>query len=175
MHEDLERLDGGIAAALAGLSAEQMRASPTDRPGKWSIQQIVEHLQQTYRTSVRVIETRLEKGTPTRAVPTLQQGLGQFFVIRLGRFPSGREAPAAVLPFVPSVPISGAELGGRVHTELEQLDGVAAEGERVFGKGRSVSHIILGPLSMGQWRRFHLIHGRHHLRQILKIRRQHGF
>jgi hypothetical protein len=32
----------------------------------------------------------------------------------------------------------------------------------------------LGPLGAGQWRRFHLSHGRHHIRQILAIRRAHG-
>jgi hypothetical protein len=29
---------------------------------------------------------------------------------------------------------------------------------------------VLGPLSMQQWRKFHLIHGRHHLKQIARIR-----
>jgi hypothetical protein len=30
---------------------------------------------------------------------------------------------------------------------------------------------VLGPLSVDQWRRFQLIHGEHHLRQIISIRK----
>jgi hypothetical protein len=33
---------------------------------------------------------------------------------------------------------------------------------------------VLGPLSAQQWRRFHQVHGQHHLRQIHAIRAEHG-
>jgi hypothetical protein len=28
---------------------------------------------------------------------------------------------------------------------------------------------MLGPLTAGQWRKFHLIHGRHHAKQIRRL------
>jgi hypothetical protein len=29
-----------------------------------------------------------------------------------------------------------------------------------------MDHLILGPLTAGQWRKFHWVHGQHHARQI---------
>ena len=173
MPSDLQRLQDEFSAALAGLSATQTQATPAAHPEKWSIQQIVEHLLQTYRATITAIQVRLDKRTPTRAAPTLQQRVGQFLVIDLGRFPRGRPAPAAVSPSLPSSLRSGEELVSHLSRELAELETVAAAGERLFANRRAVSHMILGPLSLPQWRRFHLIHGRHHMRQIKAIRRDH--
>ena len=174
MHEDLLRLDTEVTKALHGLDVRTTQATPSVHPDKWSIQQIVEHLLNTYRGSIPVIQARLDKGSRTRAKPTFRQRMGQFFIITLGRFPSGRVAPAAVAPSLPTTVRSGAELAERVSTELRKLDDVTAQGEHLFGNRRAVSHIILGPLSMHQWRRFHLIHGLHHVKQIDAIRREHS-
>ena len=105
----------------------------------------------------------------------MQQRAGQFLLITLGRFPPGRQAPAAVSPSLPAALRSGDDLAQRIHTEMLNLDRIMAEAEGMFGKRRAASHMILGPLSMEQWRRFHLIHGRHHLKQIIAIRKEHGF
>ena len=52
-----------------------------------------------------------------------------------------------------------------------QIDELTRRGEELFGDQSAVSHSVLGPLSMQEWRRFHLIHGRHHVKQIQAIRR----
>jgi hypothetical protein len=174
MHPDLQKLETEVTTALRGLDSRNTQATPHNRPGKWSIQQIVEHLLNTYRGSIPAIQARLDKGSGTRADPTFRQRMGQFFIITLGRFPHGRVAPAAVAPSLPTTVRSGAELAERVSAELRKLDEVTARGEHLFGDRQAVSHIILGPLSMHQWRRFHLIHGRHHLKQIDAIRREHS-
>jgi hypothetical protein len=175
MHVDLEKLDTEVTKALRGLDARNTQATPLGTPGKWSIQQIVEHLLNTYRNSIPALEARVNKRSATRAKPTLRQRIGQFMIIRLGRFPNGREAPAAVTPSLPLTVQTGDELARRVTAELNRLDAVTARGEHLFGDRRAVAHLILGPLSMHQWRRFHLIHGRHHLKQIQGIRRDHSF
>ena len=172
MHDDLHRLETEIITALAGLSAAQTQATLRAHPEKWSIQQIAEHLLLTYQVSIPAIQARLQKGSPTRAVPSLKQYLGQFFLISLGQFPSGRKAPAQVSPTLPSTVSNGEHLAVRIHGELVHLDRLITEGERLFGRVRAATHMILGPLSMQQWRRFHLIHGRHHVKQIWAIRRQ---
>jgi hypothetical protein len=33
-----------------------------------------------------------------------------------------------------------------------------------------LDHPILGPLTGGQWRKFHLVHGLHHVKQIRRLR-----
>jgi hypothetical protein len=45
--------------------------------------------------------------------------------------------------------------------------------EAKFGSRIKVlDHPILGPLSIDQWRRFHLVHGLHHVKQIRRLRRE---
>jgi hypothetical protein len=175
MHEDLRRLQNEVTEALSGLTECQTQVTPLAYPEKWSIQQIVEHLLQTYRGSIPAIQARIERGSGTRAKPTPRQRLGQLYIITLGRFPSGRTAPAAVSPSLPSTPRDGQDLIDRVSAELVQMDEVTARGEQVFGDRQAVSHIILGPRSMKQWRRFHMVHGLHHMQQIRAIRRDHRF
>ena len=175
MHKDLRRLETELAKALADLDPVQTQAAPVDQPDKWSIQQITEHLLGTYRSTITALQARVEKRSATRSKPTIRQRIGQFFVISLGRFPYGRVAPSAVSPSCPSTIRSGEDLAQKVSVELTRLDQLTARGEHLFGDRRAVAHIILGPLSMQQWRRFHLIHGLHHLKQIRAIRREHGF
>jgi hypothetical protein len=175
MHEDLHRLETEVTKALAGLDPSQAQAAPLEVPGKWSIQQIVEHLLSTYRASIVALEARIEKRSGTRAKPSLRQRVGQFLIISLGQFPYGRAAPAEVTPSTPSTIRGGDDLAQRVSVELAKIDQLTARGEHLFSDRRAVSHLILGPLSMRQWRRFHLIHGLHHLKQIRAIRREHGF
>jgi hypothetical protein len=175
MYEDLRKLDAEVNAALRGLSARQTQATPLADPNKWSIQQIIEHLLATYLGSIPAIQARIDKGSATRAVPTMRQRLGQFTTITLGFFPRGRPAPAAVSPALPTTSRTGDDLAARISVELIKLDLATAQGERIFAGRRAVSHIILGPLSMQQWRRFHLVHGLHHLKQIRTIRRDHRF
>ncbi len=175
MNTDLSRLDRELTEALVGLSASQTQATPTARPEKWSIQQVVDHLLKTYQATVPVIQTRIDKRSATRAQPTVQQRLGQFFIVNLGRFPRGRESPPAVSPSLPAKLQSGAELSERVRAELQTLDEVVERAEHLFGGQRAASHMILGPLSMVQWRRFHLVHGLHHVKQIRAIRSDHSF
>jgi hypothetical protein len=122
MHEDLRRLETEVTRALAGLSPTQTQAAPLEQPGKWGIQQIVEHLLSTYRTSATALQARVEKRSATRARPTLRQRFGQFYILSLGRFPYGRAAPAAVTPSSPATIRSGDDLTQRVAAELVKID-----------------------------------------------------
>ena len=174
MHDDLRKLDTEVTNALRGIDSHHTQATPYSHPEKWSIQQIVEHLLSTYRGSIPAISARVDKRSATRSKPNLRQRLAQFFIIGLGRFPNGRLAPAVVSPSSPITVQSGDELAAKVSSELKKLDDVTSRGEHLFGDRRAVAHIVLGPLSMQQWRRFHLIHGRHHLKQIRNIRKDHS-
>jgi len=173
MHECLERLETELVAILDELNARETQLAPRARPEKWTIQQSVEHLLLTYRSTSAQARLRLHKGAPTRAQPSLGQRLAQMTVLNLGYFPSGRHAPPAVCPTLPASLRTGAELTRRLHEDLLEMDGALAQAETVFGQRRFASHLILGPLSAKQWRKFHLVHGRHHANQIRRIRREH--
>jgi hypothetical protein len=168
----LQQLQNEIASSLEGLDSAQTQLGPSAPHEKWSIQQIVQHLCLTYAFTEPAFEARLAKGTPTRAKPTLQQRTGQYFLTTLGIMPSGRKAPGQVTPQT-SPPVCGSDLTHLAAHHLSRMDALFSEAERLFGSGRCITHRILGPLSIHQWRRFHLVHGRHHIRQIRAIREAH--
>ncbi len=170
MHYAFVQLQQEIDDSLSGLDATATQLRPAANPARWSIQQIIEHLLLTYTSTCSVFETRLAKGTPTRARPSIRQRAGQFTVLNVGYFPRGRKSPAGVMPSVSPRSLSGAALTEATKELLTRLDKLAVEAERVFGRRRSISHQVLGPLDVAQWRRFQLVHGRHHLRQIQAIR-----
>lgn len=175
MHNDLHKLERELLQSLAGLNASQTQATPTARPEAWNIQQIVEHLVLTYKGNAAEIESRIAKGRPVKTKSSLRQRVGQFVLITLGRFPNGFEAPKPLAPSRMAPVKSGPELAERVAGALLKLDQAADAAEKMFGSKRSVTHFRLGPLSMAQWRRFHRVHGLHHVRQIETIRRENGF
>jgi hypothetical protein len=175
MNSPLHQLQGELAHSLRGLDATQTQLRPPSRPARWSIQQITEHLLLTYSGTETAIDARLAKRTPTRATPSIPQRLAQYTVLRLGYFPSGRKAPPLVTPSPDTHPLSGEELTHATTERLTHLDQLCTEAQNIFGPtARCASHMLLGPLSLDQWRKFQLIHGRHHIRQILAIRKAHN-
>jgi DinB superfamily len=174
MNSDLHRLQRDLAHSLRDLDSAQTQWRPPSRPAKWSIQQIVEHLLLSYSGTETAINARLIKRTPTRAKPGLLQHFGQYTLIHLGYFPTGRKAPPLVTPPSTVHPLSGEALTHAVAEHLGRLDLLFTEAQRLFGStDRCASHMILGPLSINQWSRFQLIHGEHHVKQILAIRQAH--
>jgi hypothetical protein len=171
MHEVLRKLQRELADGLSDLTTEQtqVRRSPT----AWSIQQIVEHLLLTFESTASIFEARLLKGTPTKATVSLRQSFAQFVVTGLRIFPRGHLSPEPMMPPHPTLrPMSVVELNARIAETMFPMDAAITEAERLFGpKKRAVSHGILGPMSVTQWRFFHFVHGEHHLRQILATRR----
>jgi hypothetical protein len=170
MHEVLQKLRDELAGGIHGLSAEQAQARPA--PTKWSIQQIVEHLLLSYAATRDVVMVRVGTGEPTKASPSVTQRLGQLMIVTSGIFPPRRLAPPLVTP--PEVPLrklDAGELTEALDESLHGMDDALRKAESLFGSSqRSISHIILGPMSVSQWQRFHLVHGRHHLKQIVAIR-----
>jgi hypothetical protein len=173
MHPTFDQLEHVLSTPLQGLSVRQTQLRPTTHPEKWTIQQIVEHLLLTYTSTQHVMETRIAKGNPTKSKPSVPQRLIQLGVIRLGYFPKGRIAPSIVDPPSSTQALSGEQLIQTIHQQLSTTDQLFQQAEAAFGHQRAVTHHVLGPLNIHQWRGFHLIHGRHHARQIAAIRRQH--
>ena len=171
MHPTLKCLEAELTGSLTGLSPAELGATADGEPGKWCIHQIVCHLLLSYQTTIDVFEARIAKGTPTRTKPTLWQRLGQIYIIKLGRFPQGRKAPAAVDPSGPFPLCSVEDLIDRIQMELARFDAVADRAAELFGNFPAITHIVLGPMPVDSWRTFHLIHGRHHIDQILALRK----
>jgi DinB superfamily len=175
MHPDLKLLQSELDRALAGLDDHQTQLRPCSDsqadPQRWNIQQIVGHLLLTYGATVAAMDARIAKHAPTKARPSFPQRIGQFAVLHLGWLPHGRKAPAIATPDPDAAPVSGAALQAAAAAGIATMAARITAAEALFGnRSRAISHMILGPLSVPQWCRFHLVHGRHHLRQIAAIR-----
>jgi hypothetical protein len=81
--------------------------------------------------------------------------------------PGGFRAPAIVQPAgLPAEKVRN-EIGGKITA----MDAIIAQCEVCFGRRvRLLDHPILGPLNARQWRKLHLVHGEHHLKQLLELR-----
>jgi hypothetical protein len=176
MNPTLHCLQDELSRSLRRLTAPQAQLHPHNNPARWNICQITQHLFLTYSSTTSSIEARMAKGTPTRSRATPSQLIAQLFVLRLGLLPSRREAPPAVTPSsnpAHSHP-DGDTLISTVSMALASMDELLERAEGHFRSTPCLSHFALGPLNIAQWRRFHLVHGRHHIRQITTIRREYG-
>lgn len=166
VHHEIERTRGVLYAAIRDLSPDEADAAVD---GKWSIAGIVEHLSLTYSRSATAMRRRSEKGAVPVRQRTVKQALQQFIVVTVGYFPSGRASPKMALPQGRPYRDIVAELD-RVFSELDAS--FAAAGETLGSSPAVLDHPVLGPFSVRQWRRFHLVHTRHHARQIIERRRK---
>jgi hypothetical protein len=165
MDSDLEKMQKLLATATAGMSDEELQWHPK---GKWSAAEVLEHLFLTYTGTIKAFERAMHSGRPLASPPTIKHRLQAFVVFGLNYLPSGRKAPPHALPrgLIPEQ--VNADIQGKIHA-MEEIIG---ECERRLGSGPLLDHPILGPLTAKQWRKFHLIHGRHHARQIAHLREQ---
>jgi hypothetical protein len=161
---DLKRLHEAIESATTGMTDEQLAFHPE---GKWNTLQVLEHLYLTYRATARGMEKCLQEGKPLARKANMQDRFRAMVVVELRHFPTGRKAPERSLPT--GMPME--EILKGIGPELLRMDDAIAQGEIRFGKRRAVlDHPVLGPLSPRQWRKFHCVHGQHHLKQIRKLR-----
>ena len=163
LHTEFER-------ELSGVSAHAAELHPGGDARRWSVQQVMEHLVLTYRVTQRVLKERLEKGRVTQATPGAAQWVAKQFVIGCGVMPRGRQAPANVFPGEEFARKDGAELAMAMRDGLQSMDRLLDECVSRFGTGKIASHQFFGPISAAEWRRFHQVHGRHHLRQLRRTK-----
>ena len=164
MNPRLRRLQQEIAAAVAGLSPEQLSRHP---PGKWCAAEVLEHLYLTYTGTTKGFERVIAAGKPLVTAQTWPQRGRKLVVVGLGYLPSGREAPPVARPRGLAPEKVLAEIG----TKIAEMDDSIARCEQKLGSRRKLlDHPILGPLTAAQWRKFHLVHGLHHVKQVRRLR-----
>lgn len=167
VHPLLDQTRDLLAASLAGCSAEQLAQHPANDPIRWSARQVIEHLSATWRATTSGIEDRLQKGRPLLTRPTLKQRCMQFAVCEYGFFPTRREAPPAVRPADEvGLQCTADELIARFSATLAAMDDVLKQIKPQAKAAPVLTHFLLGPLNVRQWRRFHHVHARHHVGQI---------
>jgi DinB family protein len=158
----LNRLRAEIEQATSGLAEPDWRRGA---PGRWNIAQIVEHLGKTYSGTAKMLERNLEtnrSAEPGVRPATLKERIFQFLVVTMGSFPSGRKAPDFISPQTDP----GPNALPKALSALERMREALALAEKRWGSKPVMAHFALGPMNASQWRKFHYVHGHHHIRQI---------
>lgn len=132
-------------------------------PAKWSVAEIVEHLSRAYSGTAKGFDRCVEKGAPLASGTTFKQRVQQFALISLGMFPEGRQAPKHIIP---TGELDLAAVLDATRRNLAWLDESAARTQRALGTGKMLDHPIIGALTVDQWLKFHVVHTRHHAKQI---------
>ncbi|MBT9329461.1 DinB family protein [Paracidobacterium acidisoli] len=172
MHPVLQHVSDAWAQELSGRDAAWCQLHPFGNVRQWSAQELIEHLVLTYKSTSLLLEERLEKRRPTRSHSTFTQWVLQICVLSLGRMPSGVPAPGNTRPGrLNWPPMTGEELAAKLSEGLQQMDTLLDQCRHRFGIQRVTSHFFFGPLRVDQWRRFHVVHGHHHLRQFRRLKR----
>lgn len=171
MHAVLERVVREISSELRHLDIEATQLHPKGFTYKWNAQQVVEHLVMGYRLTTEALETRLKKGRlSSKHRRTYLQWTLQMMILSFGAMPQGVPALEETMPKPGSFPaMNGQELADLLHREIEAMDTTLDACRRRFGIERVGIHPLLGPLRVDQWRRFHAVHGGHHLIQLRSV------
>ena len=160
----LEKLKENLESATQGMSSEQLS---WHLPGKWCAAEVLEHLYLTYTGTILGFERVLKRGRPLASRASMAQRVLTWFVVGLGRMPEGRKAPSIVLPR--GLPME--KVRNEIGAKMAAMDAIIAQCEGRFGRHvKLLDHPILGPLTATQFRKLHLVHGQHHLKQLLRLR-----
>ena len=137
--------------------------------GKWSASLILEHLRLTFTATTKGLLKTMQAGEPFCREATWRDRTGRFYVLSLGRIPTGLQSARNVTPMRG---LAGDNLR-YFNDALVALNATLEDAERRFGKKiRLLEHPMLGPLTAEEWRRFHRVHAEHHFRQIVARRQR---
>jgi hypothetical protein len=149
--------------ATRGITPDGWQRAPE---GRWSSLQILEHLLLSYTATTKGLLRTMDSGQIDRSGPTMSERVRGFYVLKVGRFPSGVESPKQTKP---KAGLGDEEPLRHFNDALVAMDATLADAERRFGsKVRLLRHPILGPLTAQEWRRFHQVHARHHFKQMVE-------
>jgi hypothetical protein len=164
MDPKLARLHTAISRAIDGMTLDDLCRHPE---GKWSSAEILEHLNLTYTGTVKSLERCLASGEAKVSPDRNRKRWQRFVVTGLGYLPHGRISPERVRPR--GAPAD--QIASEILQSIVRMDALIEDCETRFGKRAAISdHPILGPLKAAEWRKFHLVHGKHHVKQIIQLK-----
>ena len=164
MDSCLERLQTAVTSATKGMTTDDLTRHPQ---GKWSAAEVLEHLYLSYTGTIKGCERCLQTGKSLARSPSWRDRLVTALVVGVGYLPRGRKATKHTLPRGMPAEKVLADIG----SQISAMDTAIARCEARYGKDtRIMDHPVLGPLTAAQWRKFHFVHGKHHVKQILQLR-----
>jgi len=156
----VERID----ASVVGMTEAEMIWRPE---GKWSTAEIIEHLSLAFLVTVKAGRFVLRQESPEIRRSTILERVLVTLAIDLGYFFMRLKAPRMVTPRG----MAPEEARKVMLQSLIDMDEVLRQCLEKFGAGRPIlPHPFLGPLTVEQWRKFHVVHTRHHMKQVKALR-----
>jgi hypothetical protein len=160
----LEDLRDALLSAIEGMSDPQMRWHPVD---KWCAAEVLEHLYLTYTGTIKGFEKTLQEGKPMATPSSMKHRVRRLVVLGFNYLPTGRKSPPNATP--KGLPIE--KVRSEFAIKIAAMDRIISQCEDRFGRdAKLLDHPILGPLTGPQWKKFHVIHGRHHEKQLRRLR-----
>jgi len=164
MDSRLEKLKQALESAVEGMSSEQLSWHPAN---KWCAAEVLEHLYLTYTGTIKGFEKLVLAGKPLVTPASTKQRMRKLIVVGLNHMPEGRKSRDAVKP----KGLPAEKVRREFADKIVEMDAILAQCEASFGRSvKLLDHPILGPLTATQWRKFHLAHGLHHQKQLLRLR-----
>ena len=171
MHAVLKTAFDALSEELGHFDAKLAGLHPGGAAHRWTARQILEHLTLAMDATRTELDARLAKGrVSTHVQRSRPEWALQLMVLSAGYMPRGVPAPHSLTPRSEERPLSVQELLKRLEIAAEQMDASLDRVRRQFGMERVGSHFLLGPMRVDQWRRYHVLHMGHHLKQIAAIR-----
>lgn len=171
MHPVFQSAFREVTAEIGRFDATSANVHPWGRPHCWSVHQIVEHLALSMEQTRVMLEERLAKGRPGHNLGRARiEWALQLMILSLGHMPRGVGATHETTPTSNLPTVGTRELIERLEKAIESLDASFDRCRHQFGMERVGRHFLLGPLRIDQWRRYHVLHLRHHVRQMREVR-----
>ena len=156
----LSELPVVVLGPLRGRADSEWERGPA---GKWTPAQIVEHLALGLSLSAETFLARRNHAPMSRRRRTPAEHVAKLLIFGFRWFPPGRKAPERTTP-PPQINRATAETHFLAGLEAwDQVDRALLPERR---NNLFVKHPRMGDLTVEEWMRFHVIHARHHARQI---------
>ena len=165
MHPVLKSSLEPLAATIETLTVEEAQVAPLPGQGRWSAQQVIEHLILTYKLTSETVGRHVKNGQTAKKGRSPLMSLLRLQTIGLGRMPNGIPAIRAVRP-ERVTPMDGQALRERFLAAAEEMDGTLSAARKKFGIQVCGEHPFHGGLRVDEWRRYHAVHARHHQKQL---------
>ena len=156
----LASLPDFVLGPLTGKSDADWYRAPA---GKWNSAQIVEHLAISLEGSSKGFDSRRDKPPMARRPKTVVERVASFLILTVGWFPPGREAPSGSRP---AEQVEWKRAEAHFREGIERFNRIAPQLLASRPGDLFVKHPRLGDLTLPEWMRFHLVHCRHHAKQI---------
>ena len=165
MHPVLKVSLEPLADAIETLTQAEAQVVPMPGQGRWCAQQVIEHLILTYKLTDETVTKHLKSGQAAKKGRSPALSLLRLQTIGFGRMPRGVPAIHAVRP-KEFTPMDGRALRERFLAAAEEMDGILSKARQKFGIQACGEHPFYGGLRVDEWRRYHAVHARHHMRQL---------